>query len=209
MSLRARASAPSASPPPKPAVPVVGTQSDEELVRRLVSGDLWAREALYRRHFATVWGTALRLLGSRNDVEDVVQDTFLTAFADIAALRDPGALVPWLLRIAINQVHRRHRRQRLLRIFGLERRVEDGSLEHLADESADPLLRLELSQIDRALSDLPFAERAAWTLRRVDGHSLEAAAAACDCSLATVKRRIRAADRKVREHLDVQEQDDV
>ena len=193
----------------EPEVPVVGTPGDEELVRRLVNGDSWAREALYRRHFATVWGTALRLLGSRTEVEDVVQDTFITAFADIRALRDPNALAAWLLRVTVNQVHRRHRYRRLHRMFGLDRRVEDGTLELLVDEGADPELRLELAQLDRVLRGLPLGQRIAWMLRRVDGHSLEAVAAACNCSLATVKRRIRAADQKVRRHMDVEEPQDV
>lgn len=48
------------------------------------------------------------------------------------------------------------------------------------------------------LESLPLEERLAWSLRHVEGHALEEVAAACDCSLATAKRRIAAAEANVR-----------
>lgn len=190
-------------------VPVVGSTSDEALVRRLCDGDPWAREALYRKHFRAVFVTALRLLASRAEAEDVAQDAFLAAFRDVGAIRDPSAIGAWLLKITVRQVHRRLRRRRLLRALGMDHGIEDGALELLAAEDSGPELRVELGRLDRILGELPSAPRVAWMLRRVNGHSLEEVAAACECSLATAKRRIRAADDRVREHLHLGEETDV
>jgi RNA polymerase sigma-70 factor (ECF subfamily) len=190
-------------------VPVVGTPSDEELVRRLATGDSWAKEALYRKHFGFVWSTALRLLGNRVEAEDVVQDAFLTAFDEFDALRDPNALGAWLLRITVHQVHRRYRRRKLLRVLGLEGRNAVVGLELLARDGCDPEVTLELARLDKLLQDLPSAQRIAWMLRRVDGHSLEEVAVACDCSLATAKRRIKAADDQIRQDMEFEGGDDV
>jgi len=190
------------------AIPVVGTPTDEELVRRFSAGDAWAREALYRKYFGTLWNAALRLLGNRTDAEDVVQDTFLTAFHDMHALRDTNALGAWLLQIAVHQAHRRFRHRRLLRMLGLDRGNDDATLDRLAHEGADPETCAELGRLDWLLRDLPGPQRIAWMLRRVQGCSLEETAAACGCSLATAKRRIRAADEKIRKHLDFEEGDD-
>jgi RNA polymerase sigma-70 factor, ECF subfamily len=190
-------------------VPVVATPGDEELVRRFAAGDAWAREALYRKHFGPVWNTALRLLANRADAEDVVQDTFITAFDDMHALRDANALGAWLLRITVHQAHRRFRHRRMLRLLGLNRSCDDATLERLAHEGADPETCAELARVDCMLRDLPARQRVAWLLRRVEGHSLEETAAACECSLATAKRRIRAADERIRKHVDFEEGDDV
>jgi RNA polymerase sigma-70 factor, ECF subfamily len=164
--------------------------ADGELIERLLRGDQWAKEALYRRYVNVVWSTALHMMGNRSDAQDVVQDTFVEAFRDVAGLREHAALRPWLLRISVHQAHRRFRRRRLLRRLGLDRSVDDASLDALLHPGASPELRSELRSVERALREASVAERFAWILRHVDGHSLDEVAAASDCSLATVKRRL-------------------
>lgn len=164
--------------------------SDGELIERLARGDQWAKEALYRRYVKLVWSTALHMMGNRADAQDVVQDTFIEAFRDVGALRAHAALQPWLLRISVHQAHRRFRRRRLLRRLGLDRSIDDAPLESLLAPGASPDLRSELRAVERALDIATAAERFAWILRYVDGHSLEEVAAASACSLATAKRRL-------------------
>jgi RNA polymerase sigma-70 factor (ECF subfamily) len=164
--------------------------ADGDLIERLVRGDQWAKEALYRRYVKVVWRTALHMLGNRADAQDVVQDTFVEAFRDVATLRAHAALRPWLLRISVHQAHRRFRRRKLLRRLGLDRSLDDAPLDTLLHEDASPELRSELRSVERALHGATVAERFAWILRYVDGHSLEEVADASECSLATVKRRL-------------------
>jgi RNA polymerase sigma-70 factor, ECF subfamily len=164
--------------------------SDRELIERLVRGDQWAKDALYRRYVSVVWKTALHMVGNHADAQDVVQDTFIEALRDVPALRAHAALRPWLLRISVHQAHRRFRRRKLLRRLGLDRSIDDAPLAALLHPGAAPDLHSELCAVDRALRGVDDMERFAWVLRRVDGYSLEEVAEACDCSLATVKRRI-------------------
>jgi RNA polymerase sigma-70 factor (ECF subfamily) len=175
--------------------------SDTELVERLGQGDQWAKEALYRRYVRVVWSTALRLMGSRADAEDVVQDTFAEALRDLSLLRKPEALRPWLLQIVVHQAHRRFRRRSILRRLGLDRGTPDATLAALAHHGASSDVRAELALVDRALARVSTEERFAWILRYVEGHSLEEVAAACGCSLATIKRRIGKASACVERHL--------
>ena len=66
--------------------------SDAELVARAIEGDRWGREMLYRRHAAYLLAIAARLLGNRGEGEEVVQDTFVTAFEQLThAARAGGA----------------------------------------------------------------------------------------------------------------------
>jgi RNA polymerase sigma-70 factor (ECF subfamily) len=167
--------------------------ADAELVRRIGQGDRWAEEAFYRRYVALVHGTVRRLLGRAGEAEDVVQETFATAFEIFPQLRTPESARQWLMQIAVRKVHRRFRRRRLLRTLGLDRSVDDAPLEQMAPPDSSAKARLDLTMLNEALSNLGTAERIAWMLRHVEGHSLDEVATQCGCSLATAKRRIFAA----------------
>jgi RNA polymerase sigma-70 factor, ECF subfamily len=185
-------------------IALVNPTPDEELVRRMGRGDAWAEEALYRRHFAAVFRTALRLLENRADAEDVVQEVFIAAFADIRSLRDPAAFGPWALGITVHRAHRYFRRRRLLRVISLGRPDDPVTLDELVCEDTDPAVREALAHVDRELRKLPPRKRAAWVLRRIEGYSLAEVAAACECSLATAKRWIRLGNARVAPHIDLE-----
>lgn len=175
--------------------------SDEELVLRARMGDRRAEDTIYRRHAPAVLRAVDRMLGDRDESDDVVQEAFETGLARLASLRDPAALRPWLLSIALRRVHRRFRRRKLLRALGL--RSRDADTELLAEQASDaatPEQRAELALVDAALARLGDDERIAWILRFVEGLELAEIAIACGCSATTIKRRLAAADAQVRHH---------
>jgi RNA polymerase sigma-70 factor (ECF subfamily) len=174
-------------------------------VQRLSRGDGWAREAMYRKYFSSVWGLVLRLLRNRADTEDTVQDVFAIAFGDLADLRDPEALRPWLMKIAVHQVHRRFRRRKLLRLLGLDRGADEVTLESLAHPGLSVEARAEVARLDQVLGALAAPQRIAWSLRYIEGCSLEEVAEACACSLATAKRRIKDATTSIKKRVSIEE----
>jgi RNA polymerase sigma-70 factor (ECF subfamily) len=175
--------------------------SDAQLVKRAMEGDRWGREMLYRRHATYLLAIAARLLANRNEGEEVVQDTFVTAFEQLHTLREPAALRGWLAQIAVSQVRRRLRRGRLMRALGLDRGADDATLAELASPGTNADQRVELALVDRALGSVSANVRIAWMLRMVEGLELAEVASACGCSLATAKRRIAAAELAVRAHV--------
>ena len=196
---------PQSEPPSRRERLAGGNESDAELVQRLRRGDMWAKEALYRRYVRTVSGLVLRLLGNSADADDVVQDAFVLALEDIDRLREADRFGPWLVRIAVHQVHRRFRRRRLLRALGFTVGLEDATLDTLARSDCPPEVRAELGKVARLLATLPPATRIAWMLRYVEGHSLEDAAGHAGCSLATLKRRVAAASHALRQFVSFEE----
>ncbi len=181
--------------------------SDIELVERIRAGDSAAEEALYRRLARPILDLVTGLLGSRSDAQDVLHDTFIIGLREIRRLRSPGAARAWFMQIAVSLVHRRLRRRRLMRWLGLSEQTEeseDAPLESLVDAAAPPDARAELALLDRIVTQLAPAQRVAWTLRYVEGHSLPEVAGLCGCSLATAKRRILAADTRIRQHVEFQ-----
>jgi RNA polymerase sigma-70 factor (ECF subfamily) len=184
--------------------------TDAELVTRILAGDRHAEERLYLRHVGYVTSLCLRLLGRRDEAEDAAQDTFVDVLEQLHRLREPQRLKHWITRIAVHKAHRRFRRRKLLRTLGLyggdpvEETLLPANNERSTQEQA-----IELEKLSSVLQGLPDVQRAAWVLRYVDGHKLEQVAALCDCSLATAKRRIAAADAIVREHVQLVVQDDL
>ncbi len=178
-------------------LPTTQWEDDAELVRRARGGDRWAEEALYRRHVRAVTNAVTRLLGRTADADDVVQDTFVRALERLEDLRDGAAFRSWVQRIAVTLCHRRFRKRKLLRAFGLDRGDDDATLEAHAVEGARPDLVALLRQIDRELDRLSVASRSAWILHRVEGWTLEETADALEVSLATAKRRLAEADARI------------
>lgn len=178
-------------------LPATSWEDDAELVRRAREGDRWAEEALYRRHVRAVTNAATRLLGRTTEADDVVQDTFLRALERIDDVRDGVAFRAWIQRIAVTLCHRRFRKRKLLRAFGLDRGDDDAALATSAIAGSRPDLVLELAEIDRTLSTLSIASRTAWILHRVEGWTLEETADALSVSLATAKRRLSEADVRI------------
>jgi RNA polymerase sigma-70 factor (ECF subfamily) len=169
-----------------------GDPDDGELVARACSGDRVAEAAIYRRYAGYLSGMVLRLGGSASEAEDILHDTFVLALEELPRLRSGTALRPWLARIAVTQLHRRFRRRRLLRLLGMDR-GEVVPLDAIASPDAGPEIRAQLAALGRALAELSPNERIAWSLRHVEGATLEEVADACACSLATAKRRLQAA----------------
>lgn len=173
--------------------------SDEALVARILQGDTWAKEAMYRRHVAQAYRVARRLLTQPADTEDVVQEAFIQALSDLPHLREPSRLRVWLLKIVVHRAHRKFRRRKWLSLFGDGDKEEWGGI--VAHGSCPPEVAAELALARRLLSEQSYETRAAWILRRVEGCSLLEVSEACSCSLATAKRRITRVDQELKRHL--------
>jgi RNA polymerase sigma-70 factor, ECF subfamily len=147
----------------------------------------------YRGYVAAV---VMRILGRDDDVDDVVQDTFVRALDGLHRLEDPSRLKPYLASIAVRLTMRRLGRRRLLQTFGLSERWHPTLM---STPSASIARCSPLAEVYRVLEGCPAEARVAWTLRYLEGERLEDVAALMGLSLATVKRRIAAVDAKVEE----------
>ncbi len=179
--------------------------ADSELARRINRGDRWAEEALYRRYVGQVVSLARRLLRNSADAEDVAQETFITAFDIWSQLRDYERARSWLLQICVRLVHRKFRRRRLLRLLGLDQSFDDLPLAALARDDATAEVRSELKLLDTVLQSLSDKCRIPWMLRYVEGLPLDEVADRCECSRATVKRRLAVAHRHVSRRVQLEE----
>ncbi|MBW2734296.1 MAG: RNA polymerase sigma factor [Deltaproteobacteria bacterium] len=142
---------------------------------------------LFRRYSRYVGAIGLRLLGSRDEIDDLVQDVFLAAARGLDRLQDPAAAKAWLITITVRKAKRRLQQRRMQRWFGFDKAVD---YEQLPDRMASPEERVDLVRVYAALDRLPVRQRLPWTLRHIQGERLATIAMLCECSLATAKRRI-------------------
>jgi RNA polymerase sigma-70 factor (ECF subfamily) len=173
-----------------------GAPTDAALVASALSGERWAQEALFKRHVRMVGGLVFRVYPSRVDIDDLVQDTFIAAFESLPSLKNPQAFAAWVGSLAIRITHKKLRRRRLAMRLGLAAN-EEIAWDEIIAPACPPDVAAELRQIYTILSTFPTSERIAFLLRRVEGMSLEEVAVATETSLATVKRRIAAAEERL------------
>lgn len=190
------------SPPHHPSVPGGSSSSTPAVPRRghvefvgdrhaLVSalrrGDEGAAAALFHEYAPLVERTIARILGVDNDLPDAMQEVFLRALRSVHHLRDPQALTDWLLQITVytstDWIRKRTRKRWLL--FS-----DPVTLEHPANDSVDETGREALRATYAVLDRMSIEERTVFALRYIDGMELAQLAVACDCSLATIKRRL-------------------
>src|SRR5690606_12428930 len=77
--------------------------TDEEIVRRVVAGEKELFEILMRRYNQTVYRIVRSYLKDQAEVEDVMQNSYLTAFDTLYQFQGNSSFSTWLIRISINE----------------------------------------------------------------------------------------------------------
>jgi RNA polymerase sigma-70 factor, ECF subfamily len=158
-------------------------------------------ESLFVAHGAFLHRLVYALVGRQLDAEDIVQDVFVEAMRQLPKLNDGSAARGWLSTIATRMAVRRLKRRRWRQLFFLDDDADDAQWqsEQAASSGASPESLLQLQEVFTLLDSASPADRVAWVLRVVEQKPLEEVAAACRCSLATVKRRIARVEHMLKE----------
>src|SRR5580700_11870839 len=114
---------------------------DEKLVAAAKGGEELAFEKLVKRHRQRIFALALRYARSREDAEDIVQQTFQRAFIHLRGFEGRSSLSTWLTSIAINHALMLLRKRRALRELSIDDSSSDEGTRpafEIADASPDP-----------------------------------------------------------------------
>ncbi len=87
------------------------SRSDRELIAQAAARDRAAFERLVQRHAAAVFRLALVITDDRASAEDVLQQTFLSAYRSASSFRGESSVRTWLFSIARHAAYRLHRKQ--------------------------------------------------------------------------------------------------
>jgi RNA polymerase sigma-70 factor (ECF subfamily) len=171
--------------------------ADLELAARCRAGDTGAFEELYRQHARRLFSLVVRMIGSVDDAEDLLQEVFLQAHRKLSGFRGDSALGTWLYRLTMNHCldHLRARQVRMNRVT--ESLDEEGAEEPIAPA---PVVALAVSRLDleRAINMLPAGARAACLLHDVEGFEHREIAQILGISEGTSKSQVHKARMKLR-----------
>ena len=161
----------------------------------LSSGEPATFEGLLRMHEVMVARTALRLTGNRQDAQDAAQEVFLRLHRSLGRIDDSRNLSGWLYRVTVNVC------RDILRKRRNTDSLDDAHYAIPSSTEADFGRRQQLKLVEEALRTLPEKERAAVTLRDIEGLSTREVAEILGSSEATVRSQISAARLKIRKML--------
>ena len=178
-------------------------ESDDAAVARARNGDREAFRLLVERHSRYLFRVAYRLTGNAEDAEDVVQDTWLKAHAQLGRFEARANVRTWLTRIAINCAidHLRvtRRREPSYDPAAFEQESTSSWLETTDAEPDRQVLAGEIGErVDQTLLRLTALERAAFMLRHIEGMSINEIGSALGLNTSATKHSIFRAVRKMR-----------
>ena len=174
--------------------------SDAELLRRIADGDEEALASLYDRYKAILFSLILRILNSRPEAEDILQDVFIQVWNKAKAFdEERGRAFTWLVTLSRSRAIDR------LRQLGSRERTATEASRHAPELWADAeedAIKSEQSEVVRnALAELPEEQRRALLLAYFEGLTQTEIAERLQTPLGTVKTRMRSGMIKLRELL--------
>jgi len=193
------------------AIPSIDNTLGEEdmvLVTAAKNGNKKAFEILVQRHEQRIFFVARRITHTREDAEDVVQQSFQKAFTHLRKFEGRSAFSTWLTRIAITEALMLLRRSRGLRevlIDDLNGNEKTTTALEVPDGSPDPEVsysQRELAEmLSLAMNELSPGTRRAIRLRELDERSSEETARIMGISVSALKGRMFHGRRRLRETL--------
>jgi RNA polymerase sigma-70 factor (ECF subfamily) len=177
--------------------------ADSELVDRLRDGDEGALRDLYVSYGRRLFALALRLTGSADRAEDVVQNSLLAAWRAMRSYRGDGSLLAWLLGIVHNQALNAIRRKALPTVGIGEADAVHAASDQLPDVCLEA--REREGAVRCAMGGLTAEHRMVLDLVFYQGLSLAETARVCGCPEGTIKSRLHAAKAKLRRALSARE----
>jgi len=182
---------------------------DAELVHLARGGSASALRLIVRRHNQRLYRVARAIIREDAEAEDVMQEAYLSAFANLANFRAEASLATWLTRIVVNKaISHLQRESKMVPLDVVESVERSGaeivSMPHLEFE-VDPERSTARSQVrdllERAIDNLPEPFRVVFVMRMVEQLSVRETAASLGLREDTVKSRLHRAKKLMRDQL--------
>jgi RNA polymerase sigma-70 factor (ECF subfamily) len=182
-------------------------ERDVRLMEKVRNGDMDAFRELVEAHQKRVIGTVTRMLGNESESEDLAQQVFIRVWKSAPRWEPSAKFTTWLYTILRNLVFNESRRRSRHPTRSLDAASEDDDHpRQFADDSAKApdttLLDAEMQDaIERAIQELPEAQRMAVVMRRYQDVSYEEIAEVLELTVPSVKSLLFRARTELREKL--------
>jgi RNA polymerase sigma-70 factor (ECF subfamily) len=188
------------------------TLTDSEIIERVRAGDWAVFEVLMRRHNQQIYRAARAVVRDEQEVEDVMQQTYVNAFTHLDQFEERSRFSTWLTRIALNEAYRRRRQIRRRVAMAEDSPNLDGDRGALvgtvASPHPDPEQQAYVQELHRALEDavdgLPETYRIVFMLREIEGLSTRETGLGLGLGEEAVKTRLHRARAMIRRAMTAQ-----
>ncbi len=186
--------------------------TDAAVVALVLAGDRDAFRTLVERHSRSIFRVVFRMTGNQEDAEEIVQETFLRAYRSLERFELRASFSTWLYRIAVNRtldfLNARKMQMQTKDTFQIVENPdgEEGNQVQLPATGPGPdrlLLSAEMKRkIAGAMGMLSPSERVAFTMRHMEGRSIEEISKALDLRASAAKNSVFRAVQKLRQQLE-------
>lgn len=175
-------------------------QHIESLIKACKKGKQSAQLELYDRYNKAMYNTAYRIVKNRFEAEDIMQDSFLTAFTKIDSLKDVSLFGAWLKRIVVNNSLNHYKTKMKQNEVPLEQvsfKVEQAEAETKEENYA----KLKAQQVLETMNELKHNYRLVLTLHLVEGYDYEEISAIMEITNSNCRTLISRAKESLRKKL--------
>lgn len=188
---------------------------EEELVRAVQERRPGAFDAFVERYGGRLMAFGIRMCRSREDAEDVLQETLIKAYEGLGDLREPRAVRTWLFKVAANACRMKRRKEKPSRNLSLDSFKPPGweddytpEVPDWSDVPEDSARQVELREaLEEAIAELPDDYKRIVLLRDVEGLSTAETAETLDIGVSAAKMRLHRARVALRQELEEYEEE--
>ncbi len=167
------------------------SNEEDELIRQALDGHSQAYGQLVERYQDRLFNAMLHVVGSADEAEDVVQDSFVQAYIKLDTFQGNSRFFTWLYRIAFNNALSRRRRRRADMSIEQSREASGGEPEDRHESPDEPMLRDErVGMVKAAMQQLSEEHRTILVLREMDEMAYEDIAELLKINIGTVRSRL-------------------
>ncbi|MED3122924.1 sigma-70 family RNA polymerase sigma factor [Bacillus wiedmannii] len=174
-----------------------------DLIQLTLSGNKEAYSELYDKTIQEVYKTAHFLIEDKADVDDVVQEIYIQLYESLRKYDSEKPFRPWLIGLTIKQIHS-YRRKRWMRLRIIKKAEEQRKPVQI-DFSNDIVSKISNQKLIELIHKLPYKLKQVIILRYLHDYSQEEVAHILHIPIGTVKSRIHAALKKLRQKEQVEE----
>ncbi len=169
---------------------------EPELIRRIKNGEIELFDKIVEKYKWKIYKTAWRILRSKEDAEDVVQDCFIRAFKSINSFRGDSSISTWLYRISVNMS---------INLFLKRKKISTVELNENISFSSNPEKEYKRNRLREdvkiAMLSLPPRQRAIFSLRFYENMKFSEISKILGLSQGAVKASYHHAISKLKEKL--------
>jgi RNA polymerase sigma-70 factor (ECF subfamily) len=164
-----------------------------------MAGDREAHYKLYKLYSRAMYNVGYRITGNEEDAEDVLQESFVSAFRNLSNYRGDASFGSWLKRIVVNKAINVIKRRKW------ELMPEDKEID-VAEESAmdEYMPGLSVERVKAAMEQLPDGYRSVLSLYLLEGYDHQEISEIMGITESTSKSQLNRAKNKLKELLTVE-----